>query len=1525
MNLSSVRLELKGYRLASKQERIRLLPARTHNLLWGIGFKLMNNKVTYRQQFTRCGKQRCRKCKEGAGHGPYWYAYWSENGRTISKYIGIHPPAGVELTPVETFLDQHRSPAGEAGHPIASGANLPLSGNGAPALEAAPTTSPLKAAEGGHDSPVLRIYLLGQLRIEHRNGGVWEIVTGSTWHRRRARALLGCLLSASGRRSGREQVMEALWPDLDIETAANRLNGAVHEVRQVLEPHITRPAASRMLRLERDMLVLAGPGTIWVDADEFESLLNKANAATDPAQVEQLLEEASTLYTGDYLIEELYSEWAAPRREALRRGWMGLLLKLAELRVARGALTSAIEPLDRLLGADPTHETAVRRLMVILTQLDRRGEALRVYRRLKETLAREYESDPLPETRELYEELRRGTFQVPRPLDTPVPHVETPSPVSAPAPSATVAHPQPIQPAPKPAFAGFQRPALQLGRHNQSKLIGRERELAAMQHFLLALEKVEPEQAQAEQPDAPGNSRMESVKETTAQAGRQGRAQKLTHFLVLIGESGIGKTRLAEEISHEANTRNWSVVWAHAYEQEGTIPYRPWTEILRTLLKDVPAEFLLESLEAVEKPAAEGVPSRNINTSSPSYSRLSRLRTLVPELAAHLALDDTLSTSSSPLTPEQERLHLWEATTALLSVMSRSTPLLLVLDDLHWTDDSSLELLAYVVRHMQNERIAIVATCRDIELAPTSSLRTLLNDLRREQALISLTVQPLDDGQIGSLVAHLPQPIIKSIQSQAGGNPFFAEELARVSESGLPLFAQGERDALALSMQAGEGESGSRGVHHSPLMPETITAVLDRRLSRLSNDCQTLLGKVAVLGGSFEFDQLACMVGDQGIQEDAILDMLEEALRAGLLTEEGSGTYITYNFWHPLIVSHLYNRLSAARRAQLHRRAANALTLAHSGSEEEVAAAITHHLSKGGGDPASIARYAELAANRAYALSAYSEAEHYYRIAIEAISRGKQEKAQAIEDPLHLASLLERVAECNYIHANFQEMRHLYERVLELRAQYYPEESYQTRQTEAQRRALILREIGRSWTETSDFDHAWECYEQAKQGMREAGVMSGPAWACVHLQQGNICWHRGDYDGTRRYAQEALQTIVEAMDKQQQGKAELPITPSELPTHTALAMVGSAIELGRCYELLGILAATLGQYNEALVHLKRELSIFEQHDEVAALTMVYGNIGAVYAMRAESEVARTYFMQALGMAERNSDQGNVAFVTGNLGDVAARCGDLQEAEEWMRRSIAVTERISEREQLSWNNVVLAGILQDQGDMQGALTCIRRGLATGRAIKSARFTGFALVTLGDWRIARAIELCHINFIDADTHTALEEHGGLDILARARRALERALTLEKLDVEVNIEGRLNLATVSFLCGEVERARQLALQSMKDAQEHELTRALARSQRLLGRILAAQGKTAEAGAYFEQSIDVFSRHAMRLDHARSLHGYGVTLLQRSTAGEPAFQRGLAYLQEARAIFAQCKAAIDVAWVERILAHYNYENVHV
>ena len=412
--------------------------------------------------------------------------------------------------------------------------------------------------------------------------------------------------------------------------------------------------------------------------------------------------------------------------------------------------------------------------------------------------------------------------------------------------------------------------------------------------------------AQKPLPGSDGNSAMSSnLQDTQA---------KQTRVLLLMGEAGIGKTRLAEELSHEAYTRGWAVAWARAYEQEGAVPYRPWIELLRTLLQNIPAADLVSSVGS----RASGDTATAVHYAPTALERLS---TLLPELR------DLLPTKGKihpQLLPEQERLQLWETTFDLLSHLSKKTPLLLVLDDLHWTDGSSRELLAYITRHIQEQRILLLGTCRDVELAPNHGLRSLIADLRREQAIVTIAVQPLTQAQIGSLVAHLPPNVVKSIQMQAAGNPFFAEELARMSPEQLQAGAS-MHEHPPMYPQTHPVERHERGERKKSTagrgIPVGIAAVLERRLGRLSNECQVLLGKAAVLGGTFEFGQLLSMANEYN--EDALLDLLEEALQAGLLTEEGTGARITYHFLHPLIVSHLYERLSAARCAQLHRRAAN--------------------------------------------------------------------------------------------------------------------------------------------------------------------------------------------------------------------------------------------------------------------------------------------------------------------------------------------------------------------------------------------------------------------------------------------------------------------------------------------------------------------------------------------------------------------------------------------------------------------------
>ncbi len=1480
----------------------------------------MNRKVTYRQQYTRCGKQRCLKCKEGAGHGPYWYAYWSENGRTISKYIGIHPPSEIEASK-QAILSIQKEKDIEARNGGVLSLKVPVPQKSlhetiAGEMRADQAKAPSETAS---PQPPLRAYLLGQFRVERKEGDKWQSVVNRTWQRRRARALLGCLLSQAGRRMGREQMMEALWPDLETEIAANRLNGAVHELRQILEPGIERPAASKLLRLERDILILADASQIWVDAEAFEALLNRANATKDPAQVEQLLEKAWTLYEGDYLLEELYSEWATARRESLRRGWMGLLLHLADLRAERGVLTSAIEPLDRLLTADPTHETAVRRLMVLLTQLDRRGEAIRAYQQLAAILKRDYESEPLPETIELYKALRQGQIQVLRPQNDPGTTRKRDEEIT---PDQNLA--EPLIP-----WQQLPRPAPPPGRHNQSPLIGREHELETLRQILLTINTIVPQAGSGEK----------------QKAGAPEQRPRLAHFVMVMGETGIGKTRLAEELSQEAHALGWRVAWTRAYEQEGIIPYRPWTDILRTLLQDIPLDYLVNMMEG-KTGQASGDVSRALNPAATAQAKLTRLSSLLPELATSQALlHSQQNRQQTPSAPEQERFHLWEAMLSLLNALSQSAPLLLVMDDLHCADDSSLELLAYLARHQQNERIMLTGTCRDIELAPSANLRALLNDLRREQVLVTFALQPLTQAQIGQLLAHLPHELIQSIQSQAGGNPLFAEELARFSETvpgeGVRKGSKGGSHSRYSGRIDGR-TPGLNGANRPTSLPETIAAVLERRLNKLSGDCQALLSKAAVLGGSFEFGLLVYMTGDAGTNEDTALDLLEEALRSGLLTEEVNGVRIVYHFWHPLIVNHLYESLSAARRAQLHRRAAQALIELHSGSEAKGAAAISYHLSKYGQEKQKLAYYAEMAGNQAIELSAYPEALHYYRQALESLQTVDVAIPGGEQDPMHLANLLECMAECNVMLGNPQEAREQYTHVLKLHTTMQKdasmfanlEEFLVWQREEAQVQGMLWRAIGRAWQYTSEFGRAHECAEYGKQVLRASGITTGAVWACLQHLDGGIYWAEGNFSEARRYMEESLEIHEEVMRAIQEsangGQTYRDTVPVPLMTHSRRALLGDPLELGRAHESLGVVAASMGQYAEALQHLHTALAILEEHDLVGVMSQVCGNIGAVYAMRAEYTIASTYFKRALNLAERTGDIPSKVLVTGNLGDAAARNGDLPEAATWLTDSLALAEQISDREYTSWGLGALAAVQQDLGNLRDALESIRRALVIGRKTKSTVRVGFALMALADWRVTNAMIRC-----DLDTFPLAGKRNGDTkktdaecLLWSAKAAVERALALEDIEAETQSTGQVILATIYYQLGNLESARQHAMKALDETRQSEMMQLVGRSQRLLGEIQAASGLEQEAQGSFEQALQIFKQHGLRLDYARTLHKYGISLLKRDSqprtdrhTGTSLYSMGLGYLREARDIFDACKAGIDLQGIEHTLAGIEQE----
>jgi DNA-binding SARP family transcriptional activator len=1381
----------------------------------------MNEKVTYRQQFTYCGKASCSRCREGKGHGPYWYAYISKNGQTVRKYVGRKLPAGIEIATQEnrdTF--------------IVDLANA--------------------------HSPLFKVYQLGQFRLERRTGHEWQAVTNAAWQHRNVRMLLAYLVHSPGRRRGREQIIEEFWPEQGMENATNRLNNTVHAIRQLLEPALARPALSRLLRLEADILILADASVIWSDTDAFIDLSARTHATSDPVQAEALIEEAVALYGGDFLLEERVSEWALARREVLQRVWTGLLLELADHRMIQGALSRAIDALHPLLASDPTNEAAVRRLMLALAQLDRRNEALQVYQRLTSALDGIYGIVPLAETRKLYEAIRKGDITDWLPVQ-----IRPDGGITHAAEKRAVEEVKSIS----DVFPLLQRNALQaprIGRSHQSPLVGRTEELEALRRALEATE-------------------------TDGESFEGDRC----HFWLLKGETGIGKTRLAEELSHEASRRGWAVAWSRSYEQESEIPYRLWTEILRKTIATIPEAEYKQLMNEREKQA-----------DSAAYGRydVQQLSILLPELQQALPA----GTVTHSLLSSQEQLHMWEATCRFLVSISQQRPLLFVLDDLHWTDGSSLELLSYLMRYLHsqaNQRVLVVGTCRETELAQTHPLRTLISGLQREQALNTLDIQPLTQAQIGALVAPLPDPIVQHIQTQAAGNPFFAEELARYSYSELST-ANTSREMQEIT---------SPDVSH---LPETITAALDRRMSHLSNACQRLLGKAAVLGGSFELSLLRSMESrhSSNYDEDVLLDLLDEALQAGVLTEESTGMAILYHFWHPMIVSHLYAQLSVARRTQLHRKVAEALQELYQEREEEVAAAITQNLIKGGGSHQQITKYAEIAGNRAYSLSAYPEAQHHYEVAIahrEKARRreGKIQQSEPVmtvqQDEMHLAFLHERLGESLMIQGHYLEAYTHYEHVLKIRSRQ-TFETQAERQREAQIQALLWYEMGRAHGHSSNLAGVQECNERGQQVLRDAGVTSGVAWACLRLQYGNKCFDEGNYEEAQEAAQEGLR-MFEADSKQR--RTAHSNGNNAYSTRILRTIEGDRSELGNIYETLGIIAGTTGQIPEALSYLNTALLIFEQQNNIRSMANVCNNIGTALMLKTANASANSYFRRSLSLAERVGDLPLISTIYINLGELAIIAGDLIEAEAWYRRSLKLAKKLNIRVDMCFVYCALTVILQDQGDLSGAIKAVQQALALGREISYAPMIGLALISLASLRITLVDEEQFVREVDTKDRA---------IQGRLRRilgTLQRASRLNGLRAEDMARARLAQAYVHWQLSDLSGAEEIAKETMEVVDLRQHFQLLAQAQRLLGRILCTQGRSLEGEGYFRLALQTSRDYGMYLEFARAQTYFGEALLQQDRATAEQSQQGSAYLKEAYAIFAERNATFDLEKVKRIM----------
>ena len=403
-------------------------------------------------------------------------------------------------------------------------------------------------------------------------------------------------------------------------------------------------------------------------------------------------------------------------------------------------------------------------------------------------------------------------------------------------------------------------------------------------------------------------------------------------LLLLGGDPGIGKTRIAAELAREAYLSGAIVLFGRC-DEEATTPYQPFAEALRTY----------------------------VNADASDLSALPGLREL-PRLVPEIAERSPGVAEPTKADAESERYLLFEAVTELLAHASTLAPVLLVLDDLHWATAATWLLLRHVVRSTKPVRLMLLGTYRDAEL--TREAADIVAALRGEAVVERLSLRGLDEASVPAFLQSIADDelddraaeVARAIHHETEGNPFFVTEvLAHLVESGV-VYREGGRWTASPDVNVQRLD-----------LPAGVSEVMSRRLTRLSEASNRALVVGAVAGPLFTLKTLES-IPEAGPPEH-VLDAIEEAVSAGLVRDVGRGRFV---FAHALVRQVLYSGLTSSRRMQLHLRAAEAMEAGDDARPEVLA----FHFAEAApyGPIAKAVDYALAAGRRALERLAYEEA-----------------------------------------------------------------------------------------------------------------------------------------------------------------------------------------------------------------------------------------------------------------------------------------------------------------------------------------------------------------------------------------------------------------------------------------------------------------------------------------------------------------------------------------------------------------------
>lgn len=418
--------------------------------------------------------------------------------------------------------------------------------------------------------------------------------------------------------------------------------------------------------------------------------------------------------------------------------------------------------------------------------------------------------------------------------------------------------------------------------------------------------------------------------------------------VLVAGEPGIGKTRVAAEVSAAAHGDGATVLYGRC-DEDTLVPHQPFVEALTQLLAGVGSERLAALL----------------GDTAPDLARL------LPDLPRRLELDAAPAGDA-----EMSRYLMFEAVSGLLRETTLRAPAMIVLDDLHWADAPTLRLLRHLVTQAQPERLLVVGTYRDTDLDRTHPLAAVLADLRKETTVDRVLLGGLSEPEIASLLEKVSdqsadeqsKALAAALHQETEGNPFFVREVLRhLVETGALYQRDGRWTSDVPATTVG--------------IPEGVRDVIGRRLSRLDDQTNEALAAAAVLGRDFALDDLVAVTG---VAPDALVAMLDGAVAAAVVTEV-AGAVDRWAFTHALVRQTLTEELTTSRRVRLHRDIARAIAARPDAADRVSELALHYGEAAAAGCLQEAVDYALLAGEQAFERLAFEQAAAHFRTGLDLV------------------------------------------------------------------------------------------------------------------------------------------------------------------------------------------------------------------------------------------------------------------------------------------------------------------------------------------------------------------------------------------------------------------------------------------------------------------------------------------------------------------------------------------------------------